>query len=149
MRQLVRVIVRKTVLGTIWFLQHKPVTLKPGETGQIQGRPKLRADLGDKLVLIDQPFENTDLGELMVRPELRLASVMSNRLVAVTVKNMSSRSLLVTRGTPIAHVFPVEVLSQSTAVRAVSESNDLTMDSFNFGDSPLPLEARRHYARNF
>ncbi len=130
--------------GVVWFIQHKPIILKAGEVCQIHGKPKFSSELFEKHVLIDQATDTIAPEELLVRPELQPASVVSNRMVTVTVKNMSSKEVLLKRGTPIAHIFPVDVVPQLTPKSNVSVPNtSLSPDSFNFGNSPLPEEAKQ------
>ncbi|RXN36708.1 Retrovirus-related Pol polyprotein from transposon 297 [Labeo rohita] len=130
--------------GVVWFIQHKPITLKAGEVRQIYGKPKFSSELLEKYVLIDQATDTIALEELLVRPELQPASVVSNRMITVTVKNMSSKEVLLKRGTPIAHIFPVDVVPQLTPKSNVSAPNtSLSPESFDFGNSPLPEEAKQ------
>lgn len=130
--------------GVVWFIQHKPITLGPGEIRQIHGKPKLFSELFDKHVLIDQAIDSMAPEELLVRPELQPASAVSNRMVTVTVKNMSSKEVLLKRGTPIAHIFQVDVVPQLTTQSDMSGPNtSLSPDSFDFGSSPIPEEAKQ------
>lgn len=130
--------------GVVWFIQHKPITLKAGEVRQIYGKPKFSSEPLEKYVLIDQATDTIALEELLVRAELQPASVVSNRMITVTVKNMSSKEVLLKRGTPIAHIFPVDVVPQLTPKSNVSAPNtSLSPESFDFGNSPLPEEAKQ------
>lgn len=41
--------------GTVWFTQHKPITLQPGQVFRVTSIPKFPGDFPDQLALIDQP----------------------------------------------------------------------------------------------
>ncbi len=84
----------------------------------------------------------TSSDDLEVRPELHSASVVSSRRVTVTVRNVSTKEVWVKRGTPLAHVFPVSLVPRLTA-KQPPERNTLTPASFDFGDSPMPEEAKQ------
>lgn len=96
--------------GVMWFMQHKPITLKAGEVCQIHGKPKIFGEVCEKHVLIDQAIDTIAPEELFVQPELQPASIVTNRMITVTLKNMSSKEVILKRGTPIAHIFPVDVV---------------------------------------
>lgn len=128
--------------GTVWFTQHKPIVVGPGESRQIQGKPKLFVKPTDVHVLIDQPDDTSVSDDLLVRPEVQSVSVVSNRIITVTVRNMSTKDVHLKRGTPIAHLYPVDIVPQPTVVEN-KLSNTLTPASFDFGNSPLPEDAKQ------
>lgn len=127
--------------GTVWFMQHRPLTLQPGKQLHVTGIAKFPGEFNDKLALVEQPKESSD-GKLQVRPEVHPASVVYNKRITVTLKNTSAEEIVLKRGTPLAHVFPVAMVPQ-VATRAEKESpNALTVSSFDFGNSPMPEDAR-------
>lgn len=64
----------------------------------------------DLLVLIDQPDDTSVSDDLLVRPEVQ--SVVSNRIMSVTVRNMSTKDVHLKHGTAIAHLYPVDIVPQ-------------------------------------
>ncbi|KAF7704237.1 hypothetical protein HF521_021309, partial [Silurus meridionalis] len=129
--------------GTVWFVKHNPVVLKPDEVLQLPGLVKFPGQMTESLVLIDKAAVNdTSSDDLEVRPELHSASVVSTRRVTVTVKNVSTKDVCVKRGTPLAHVFPVSLVPH-LASTSTPEQPTLSPTSFDFGDSPMPEEAKR------
>ena len=129
--------------GTVWFTQHKPITLQPGQVFKVTGLPKFPGDFTDQLALIDQPNDTFSPEELWVRPEVHPASVVSSRRITVTVKNLSSREISLKHGTPLAHIFPVAPVPLPRAQCADEAAIELTPSSFDFGASPMPEEAKR------
>lgn len=128
--------------GTVWFMKHNPVVLTPNQILQLPGLLKFPGQMTESLVLVDRAaVGDISSDDLEVRPELHSASVVSSRRVTVTVRNMSSKEVWVKRGTPLAHVFPVSLVPQLTA-KQPPEQNTLTPASFDFGDSPMPEEAK-------
>lgn len=79
--------------GTVWFTQHKLVVVGPGESCQIQGKPNFFSKSTDVHVLIDQPEDTSVSDDLLVRPEVQSVSVVSNRIMTVTVRNMSTKDV--------------------------------------------------------
>lgn len=79
---------------------------------------------------------------LLVRPELQATTGVMAKRITVLVRNMSAREITLTRGTPIAHLFPVDFMSSPPEKKEpdVESSGKLTPSSFNFGDSPVPKE---------
>lgn len=94
-------------------------------------------------VLIDQPDDTSVSNDLLVRPEVQSVSVVSNRIITVTVRNMSTKDVHLKRGTPIAHLYPVDIVPQP-ALAESQLSNTLTPASFDFGNSPIPEDAKQH-----
>lgn len=129
--------------GTVWFIKHNPVVLKPNQVRQLSGLLKFPGQSTESLVLVDRVADcDTRSEHLDVRPELHAASVVSSRQVTVTVRNMSNREIWVKRGTPLAHVLPVSLVPQLTAKQPPVQ-NPLSPASFDFGDSPMPEEAKQ------
>ncbi|KAG1937128.1 interleukin-1 receptor accessory protein-like 1-A, partial [Pimephales promelas] len=60
----------------------------------------------------------------------------------VTVRNASTREVWIKRGTPLAHVFPVTMVLQLSS-NPQSEQSNLSPTCFDFGDSPMPEEAKQ------
>ncbi len=99
------------------------------------------------LVLVNKAAAgDTSSDDLEVRPELHSASIVSSRQVTVTVRNMYTKEVWVKRGNPLAHVFPVPLVPQLTTKQS-PEQNTLTPASFDFGDSPMPEEAKKNSVR--
>lgn len=126
----------------MWFTQHKPIVVGPGESRQIQGKPNFFVKPTDMHVLIDQPDDTSVSDDLLVRPEVQSVSIVSNRFITVTVRNMSIKDVHLRRGTPIAHLYPVDIVPQPTVAENKSP-NTLTPASFDFGNSPLPEDAKQ------
>ena len=129
--------------GTVWFVQHKPLTLYPGQLLHVTGVTKFPGDFNDQLALIDQPKDQSQHEELLVRPEVHPSSVVSNKHITVTVKNISTREIVLKRGTPLAHVFPVALVPQLSATTDGEPYSSLTLASFDFGNSSMPEDAKR------
>lgn len=79
--------------------------------------------------------------ELQVRPEVHSASVVFSKRITVTLKNISNREVILKRGTPLTHIFPVALVPQLTASTDKEPSATLTLTSFDFGKSPMPEDA--------
>jgi len=132
--------------GSVWFAQQKPLTIHPGCVARVKGVPKFQGIPSTQAILVDLP---DDLAEeprfpdqLLVRPELQSVTVVSSKRITVLVSNSSSKDILLTRGMPIAHLFPVDVL-QTPPVNKETDlkpSKKLTSSSFDFGTSPVPKE---------
>ncbi|XP_057187744.1 retrovirus-related Pol polyprotein from transposon 412 [Triplophysa rosa] len=77
---------------------------------------------------------------LLVRPELQPNDSVLSKRITVLVRNVSAREITLTRGTPIAQLFPVDVMSSPVVKREtdIEFAGKLTPSSFNFGDSPVP-----------
>ncbi len=132
--------------GTVWFAQTKPVTLRPGGVARVTGVPKFQGMPSTQAILVDSPDNPVEEPrfpeELLVRPELQASAVVRSKRITVLVRNVSTKEITLTRGTPIAHLFPVDVMSPPSANKEsdVESAGKLTPSSFNFGDSPVPKE---------
>ncbi|KAI4888852.1 hypothetical protein NFI96_028238 [Prochilodus magdalenae] len=124
--------------GTIWFDQSSPVTLQPSQVLRVADVPKLSGELTNSLLLVDQA-EAVNNSE---RHEVHSASVLSQKRVVVTVRNVSSKPVILRRGTPLANIFPVMMVPQLKAPTSETTST-LSPSSFDFGDSPMPDEAKQ------
>ncbi|KAE8276918.1 Retrovirus-related Pol polyprotein from transposon opus Protease [Larimichthys crocea] len=97
-------------------------------------------------ILVDSPDEPTEEPrfpeELLVRPELQTSTVVMSRRITVLVRNPSAKEITLTRGMPIAHLFPVDVMSSPSVIKEpdVKSAEKVAPSSFNFGDSPVPKE---------
>lgn len=128
--------------GTVWFTQAKPVTIQPGGVARVTGVPKFQGVLNTQAILVDSPDEPAEEprfpDELLVRPELQASAGAISKKIGVLVRNMSAREITLTRGTAIAHLFPVDVVSAPLEKKVEADSpGRLTPASFNFGDSPV------------
>lgn len=65
-------------------------------------------------------------------------AVVSSRRITLTVRNVSTKEITLKRGTPIAHLFPVDVAPGVPLKSKQDSSERLTSSSFNFGDSSVP-----------
>ena len=132
--------------GTVWFTQTKPVTLRPWGVAKVTGTPKFQGALNTQTILVDSPDDPANElrfpDELLVRPELQTSTGVMAKKITVLVRNMSAREITLTRGTPIAHLFPVDIVSSPPGKKKsdVESPGKLTPSSFNFGDSPVPKE---------
>lgn len=132
--------------GTVWFTQTKPVTLRPGGVARVTGAPKFQGVPSTEAILVDSPDDPGNESRfpdgLLVRPELQTSTGVMAKRITVLVRNMSAREITLTRGMPIAHLFPVDVVSSPPEKKEsdVESSGKLTPSSFNFGDSPVPKE---------
>ncbi|KAL6460364.1 hypothetical protein MHYP_G00303300 [Metynnis hypsauchen] len=130
--------------GSVWFAQTKPVTLRPGGVARVKGVPKFQGIPNTQAILVDSPDDLTGESrfpdQLLVRPELQSATVVSSRKITVLVRNNSTKEISLTRGMPIAHLFPVDVLLTSATSKEIDlkSSKKLTSSSFDFGTSPVP-----------
>lgn len=129
--------------GTVWFAQRKAITVKPGQVFKVTGLPKFPGELTDQLALIDQPKDTSSPEELQVRPEVHPSKVVFSRRITVTVKNMSSREILLKRGTPLAHIYPVASVHRPMVQSTTETAVELTPESFDFGTSTMPEEAKK------
>ncbi|KAI4871331.1 hypothetical protein NFI96_009730, partial [Prochilodus magdalenae] len=128
--------------GTVWFVQYNPVTLQPSQVLRVAGVPKLTGELTNSFLLVDQAEAVNNSAEVQVRPEVHSASVLSQKRVVVTVRNVSSKPVVLRRGTPLANIFPVTMVPQLKAPTSETTST-LSPSSFDFGDSPMPEEAKQ------
>ncbi|KAL4007883.1 hypothetical protein ACER0C_001735 [Sarotherodon galilaeus] len=132
--------------GTVWFTQTKPVTIRPGGVAKVIGAPKFQGVLSTQTILVDSPDDPANESRfpngLLVRPELQTSTGVTAKRITVLVRNMSAREITLTRGTPIAHLFPVDVVSSPPGKEEseVKSPGKLSSSSFNFGDSPVPKE---------
>lgn len=132
--------------GTVWFTQNKPVTLRPGGVARVTGVPKFQGTPSTQAILVDSPDEPADElrfpDQLMVRSELQASTVVMSKRITVLVRNVSAQEITLTRGMPIAHLFPVDVVSLSPAKKELNTGSvgKVTPSSFNFGDSPVSVE---------
>ena len=131
-----------TERGTVWFSGNKPLTLSPGETASVTGIPKYPKMSSSSALLIDYPEESRFPEELLVRPEIQAASALQSKRITVTVRNVSVHTVTLKRGMPIAHIFPVEVVSSNPSSKESSSGGQWTTESFNFGDSPVSQKWR-------
>ena len=129
--------------GTVWFAQRKAIAVKPGQEFKVIGLPKFPGEFTDQLALIDQPKDTSSPEELQVRPEVHSSEVVFSRRIIVTVKNMSSREVFLKRGTPLAHIYPVAPVPLPMAQSTTETVDELTPESFDFGTSTMPEEAKR------
>lgn len=120
-----------------------PLALLRGQQLHVTGLAKFPGVFNDELALIDQAKDISHPDDFQVRPEVRPASVVCNRRITVIVKNMSTRALVLKRGTPLAHIFPVALVPQLTAKAPTEPPAPLTVDSFDFGNSQMPVDAKR------
>ncbi|KAL7866135.1 hypothetical protein SRHO_G00113820 [Serrasalmus rhombeus] len=128
--------------GTVWFFQPKPITLQPCQVVRVAGMPKLPGELTNSLLLVDQNEDANTSADVQVRPEVHPASVLRQKRVVVLVRNVSSKPVVLSRGTPLASIFPVTMVPQLKT--PISEpTTTLSPRSFDFGDSPMPEEAKR------
>ncbi len=95
-------------------------------------------------VLIDQPDDTSVSDYLLMRPEVKSISLVSNHILTVTVRNMSTKDVHLKHGMPIVHLYPVTIVPQPTLVES-QLSNMKTPTSFDFGNSPLPEDAKEWY----
>ena len=132
--------------GTVWFTQTKPVTLRPGGVARLTGAAKFQGAPSTQTILVDSPDDPANLSrfpdELLVRPDLQPSTGLMAKKITVLVRNMSAREITLTRGMPIAHLFPVNVVSSPPEKKEsdVEPPGKLTPSSFNFGDSSVPKE---------
>uniref|UniRef100_A0A674CT74 Gypsy retrotransposon integrase-like protein 1 n=1 Tax=Salmo trutta TaxID=8032 RepID=A0A674CT74_SALTR len=124
--------------GTVWFAQTKPVTLPPGGQMRVTGIPKFPGIPSTQAILVERPEEPRFPDELLVRPEIQTVAVVSSRRITLTVRNVSTKEITLKRGTPIAHLFPVDVAPGVPLKSKQDSSERLTSSSFNFGDSSVP-----------
>lgn len=130
--------------GTVWYTKRKPAILKPGQVLQVPGLPKFPGPIKDSLVLVDQVCADDDVSslELQVRPEVHPVAAVFSRHITVTMQNISSRDVVVKRGSPLAHIFPVDVVSQIPLSGSMRSVGELSPAAFDFGASPMPEEAK-------
>lgn len=123
--------------GTVWYLCSKPVKLPPGKSTRVYGMLKYPAAPPGKTLLVDKPEESRFPEELLVAAEVQSTTVVQSKRIGVTIRNVSTRPVMIKRGMPIAHVFPVDVLSTVSKLRENSGQTKLNKHSFNFADSPV------------
>lgn len=134
--------------GTVWFTQTRPVTLRPGGVARVTGVPKFQGMPSAQAILVDSPDEPAEEPrfpeELLVRPELQASTIVMSRRITVLVRNASAKEITLTRGMPIAHLFPVDVMSSPSVNKEpnAKSAGKVTSSSFNFGDSPVPKESK-------
>ena len=87
------------------------------------GTPKFQGAPSTRTVLVDSPDDPANESrfpdELLVRPELRASTGVLDKKIAVLVRNVSAREITLTRGMPIAHLFPVDVVSSPPGEKKV------------------------------
>lgn len=101
--------------GTVWFTQSKPITVRPGGVARVTGVPKFQGIPRAQAILVDSPEEPGDdprfSGEFLVRSELQVPTVVMSKKITVLVRNVSKKEVTLTRGMPVAHLFPVDVVA--------------------------------------
>ncbi|GAA6094731.1 uncharacterized protein LOC114911105, partial [Tachysurus ichikawai] len=133
--------------GTVLYLRSKPVKLPPGESTRVYGKLKYPTAPSGKTLLIDKPEESCFPEELLIAAEVQSTTVVQSKRIGVTIKNVSSRPVVIKRGMPIAHVFPVEVMSTVLKPKENSGPTKLNKHSFNFGDSPVSGEWKQRLTK--
>lgn len=131
----------ETKRGTVWFTRAQPFTLPPGGVATVTGKPKFPGRFSSQAVLIERPEEGVFPDELLVMPVIDKPTAVNCRRITVTVRNMSNHEVTIKRGTPITHVFPVDVVKE-VLVKGKPKPfpSELSSSSFNFGNSPVPPE---------
>lgn len=129
-----------TERGIVWFTGNKAVTLPPGKSTRLAGVPRYPQQTSSSLILVDYPEETHFPEELLVRPEMHPVDDLQSQRLTVTIQNVSAHAVTLRRGTPIAHIFPVEMISPSDFPDTSDSESQLTPESFDFGDSPVPTE---------
>lgn len=130
--------------GSVWFAQPKPMIIRPGGVARVKGVPKFQGIPSTQAILVDSPEDLADEprfpDQLSVRPELQSVTVVSSRRITVQVNNNSSKEITLTRGMPIAHLFPVDVLPTPAVNKEtdLKTSKKVNQASFDFGSSPVP-----------
>ena len=110
------------------------------------GVPRFQGVSNTQVILVDSPDEPTEElrfpEELLVRPKLQASTVAMSKRIIVLVRNASAREITLTRGVPIAHLFPVDVMSLPPANKKfnVESAGKCIPSSFKFGDSVVPKE---------
>lgn len=139
--------------GSVWFAQPKPITIRPGGVVRIKGVPRFHGTLSAQAILVDSPDDPADEprfpDQLLVRPELQAATVVNSRRITVLVNNNSTKEITLTRGMPIAHLFPVDVLPTPTVNKEIDlkSSKTVTQSSFDFGTSTVPKKWKDRLVR--
>ena len=105
------------------------------------GKPKFPGRFSSQAVLIERPEEGVFPDELLVMPVIDKPTAVNCRRITVTLRNRSNHEVTIKRGTPIAHVFPVDVVKE-VLVKGKPKPfpSELSSFSFNFGNSPVPPE---------
>ena len=135
--------------GTVWCTQSRPTIIRPGEVARVVGAPRFPGELDGEALLVDTPDDLE--GEprfpagVLVRPEVQRPSVVQARRIAVSVRNLTGRNVVFKRGMPLAHLFPVTVMSGAPVLKTGGSGRKakLTSEAFNFGDSPVSQEQKR------
>lgn len=132
--------------GTVWYTKNKPAILKPGQVLRVPGLPKFPGPINDSLVRVDPVCADDSVSslELQVRPEVHPVAAGSSQHITVTMQNISSRDVVVKHGSPLAHVFPGDVVSQIPLPGSMANVGKFSPASFDFGASPMPEEAKLH-----
>lgn len=131
----------------MWFVCNKPLTLSSGETTSVTGIPKYPQKASSSTFLIDYPEEPRFPEELIVRPELQAISVLKSRRITVTVRIVPAHPVTMKWGMPIAHIFPMKVVSNPLSPSEGSSKSQSMVESFNFGDSPVSKEWENRLAQ--
>ncbi len=133
--------------GSVWYFNPKPLKLPPGESARVYGILKYPAALSCKTLLVDKPEESWFPEELLVAPEVQGTTIVQSKRIGVTVRNVSSRTVMIKRGMSIAHVFPVEVVATVSKPQESSGQTELNKNAFKFGDSPVSEEWRQRLVK--
>ncbi len=133
--------------GTVWYFNPKPLKLPPGESARVYGILKYPAAPSCKTLLVDKPEESWFPEELLVAPEVQATTIVQSKRIGVTVRNVSSRPVMIKRGMSIAHVFPVEVVATVSKPQESSGQTELNKNAFKFGDSPVSEEWRQRLVK--
>ncbi len=133
--------------GTVWYFNPKPLKLPPGESARVYGILKYPAAPSCKTLLVDKTEESWFPEELLVAPEVQATTIVQSKRIGVTVRNVSSRPVMIKRGMSIAHVFPVEVVATVSKPQESSGQTELNKNAFKFGDSPVSEEWRQRLVK--
>ncbi len=133
--------------GTVWYFNPKPLKLPPGESARVYGILKYPAAPSCKTLLVDKLEESWFPEELLVAPEVQATTIVQSKRIGITVRNVSSRPVMIKRGMSIAHVFPVEVVATVSKPQESSGQTELNKNAFKFGDSPVSEEWRQRLVK--
>ncbi|XP_059819440.1 uncharacterized protein LOC132390922 [Hypanus sabinus] len=137
--------------GTVWCTQARPKVIQPGEVALVMGTPRFPGVPTGEALLVDAPDdlegETRFPAGALVRPEVQRPGVVHARRIAISVRNTTAREITFKRGMPLAHLFPVTVMSSAPVRTPNGEGSEhrreLTAEAFNFGDSPVSPEWKR------
>ena len=113
-----------------------PLTVPPGSERSAICKVLCNEKLEDSILVVETPSHGALPAGVLMPSCVLLSTAMDCNRFAVLLKNESAKPKAIPKGTVIAYVHKVEVVTQLQ--QAETPSSTLDPAIFNFGDSPIP-----------